>query len=144
MHARVDPKPPKTEIFRPHRLLACVMACAGLLWVAAGGLLLTFEGVEWKTWASVAFFIVFFAVSTWYYARSAIVVEGESLIWRGLWRTRKFGMSEIRKLEILPGIITVYSVRVSEGVMHFTSLFSRHQTLARLLVDRSGLTTAPV
>ena len=144
MHASTEPKQPQPEVFRPHRILAVVMALAGLLWVATGALLLTFDGVPWKTWASVAFFIVFFAVSTGYYARSAIVVEGESLTYRGILRTRRCGMSEIRKLEILPGLITVYSIRVSEGVMHFTSLFSRHQALARLLVDRSGLTTAPV
>lgn len=144
MHARTEPQPPKPEVFRPHRILAVVMALAGLLWVGTGVFLFTFDGVPWKTWASVAFFIVFFALATGYYARSAIVVEGESLTCRGIMRTRRYGLSEIRRLEILPGIITVYSIRVSEGVMHFTSLFSRHQALARLLVDRSGLTTAPV
>lgn len=144
MHAPTDPKQPQPEVFRPHRILAVVMAAAGLLWVATGVFLLTFDSVPWKTWAAVVFFILFFAVSTGYYARSAIVVEGESLTFRGILRTRRCGLSEIRKLEILPGLITVYSIRVSEGVMHFTSLFSRHQALARLLVDRSGLTTAPV
>lgn len=142
MHARTEP--PQPEVFRPHRILAVVMALAGLLWIGTGVLLLTFEGVPWKTWASVAFFIVFFAVSTGYYARSEIVVEGESLTFRGILRTRRCGLSEISKLEILPGLITVYSIRVSAGVMHFTSFFSRHQELARLLVARSGLTTAPV
>ncbi len=136
------PEERATEVFRPYRLLAFAMACAGALWIGVAVLLATFDDVHWKTWASVAFFICFFAVSTWYYWRSAIFVEGHSFTYRGFLRTRRCGLSDIRKLEIAPGLITVYSVRVSNQVMHFTSLFARHRTLAQLLVDRAGLASS--
>lgn len=136
------PQEKPAEVFRPNRLLAAAMAAAGALWVAVGVLLFTFDDVHWKTWASVVFFICFFAVSTRYYWRSAIVVEGESFTYRGLLRTRRCGLEDIRKLEIAPGLITVYSVRVADHVMHFTSLFTRHRTLAQLLVDRAGLASS--
>lgn len=128
-----------TEVFRPYRLLALAMAGAGALWISVGALLLTFDDVHWKTWASVVFFICFFGVATWYYWRSAIFVEGQSFTHRGFLRTRRCGLADIRKLEIAPGIITVYSVRVSNQVVHFTSLFARHRALAKLLVERAGL-----
>jgi hypothetical protein len=115
------------------------MAAAGLLWLAVLGYLLTFDGVPLKTWLSTAFFIVFFAVSLAYYGRTRIVVDAGGITYRGMVRTRRFLFDDIRKVDVLPGLVTVYAIRCREGLVHFTSFFQHHQHLARLLVERAGL-----
>ncbi len=127
------------QVYRPSRLLAVTMAGAGLLWVAVLGYLLTFDGVPLKTWLSTAFFILFFAVSLTYYWRTRIVVDARGITYRGMVRTRHFSFDDIRKVDVLPGPVTVYAIRGRAGLVHFTSFFQHHQHLARLLVERAGL-----
>jgi hypothetical protein len=131
------------QVFRPNRLLAAAMAGAGALWLGVFIYLCTFDGVPLSTMLSVLFFIAFFAVSLLYYARSAIVVEGGQLVYRGLVRTLRFGFQDIRKVDVVPGIITVYAIRLPGRFVHFTSLFTQHRRLAQLLVERAGLAPLP-
>jgi hypothetical protein len=127
------------QVFRPSRVLAVLMAAAGALWLAVLLYLSTFEGVPLRLYLSCGFFILFFAVAFLYYARSAIVVEGRQLTYRGLVRTMHFRLQDIRRLEVLPSIITVYAIRLPGQLVHFTSLFPHHRHLAQLLVERAGL-----
>lgn len=137
-------EPLQREVFRPYRLLGLAMAFAGLLWSGVFVYLFTFDWVPWRTWASVVFFMTFFAVATRYYWRAAIVVDGQSLTYRGFLVTRCFGVNDIRKLDVVPGIITVYAIRLADRAVHFTSLFARHRVLAELLVQRAGLSSSPL
>ena len=127
------------QVFRPHAVLAAIMGAATLLWL--GGLLyrLRFDGVPGQTFLSALFFVLVFAVSVTYYGRTRIVVDANGLTYRGMVRTRRFTFPDIRKVDVLPGPVTVYAVRGSRGLVHFTSLFSHHQRLASLLVERAGL-----
>lgn len=127
------------QVFRPSPVLAVLMALAGLLWLGVLLYLSTFRGVPLRTLLSALFFVAFFAVAFLYYARSAIVVEGRQLIYRGMVRTRRFRVQDIRKLDVLPSLITVYAIRLPGKLVHFTSLFPHHQRLARLLVEQAGL-----
>lgn len=127
------------QVFRPRRVLAVVMAGAGLLWVGVLLYLLSFDGVPLKTFLSAVFFIVFFGVSLAYYGRTRIVVDARGVTYRGMVRTRSFTFDDIRKVDVLPGLVTVYAVRGRKGLVHFTSFFQHHQRLAKLLVDRAGL-----
>jgi len=120
-------------------MLAVTMAAAGLLWVAVLVYLLRFDGVPLKTMLSTAFFILFFAVSLAYYGRTRIVVDARGITYRGMMRTRRFAFDDIRKVDVLPGLLTVYAVRGRAGLVHFTSLFEHHRRLAQLLVERAGL-----
>lgn len=115
------------------------MAAAGLLWVAVLVYLLRFDGVPLKTMLSTAFFILFFAVSLTYYGRTRIVVDSRGITYRGMMRTRRFSFDDIRKVDVVPGLLTVYAVRGRAGLVHFTSLFQHHRHLAQLLVERAGL-----
>lgn len=131
------------QIFRPRRVLAIAMALAGALWVAVLLYLLRMDGVPWKTYASAAFFAAFFGVALVYYGRTAIFVDQRGLTFRGMVRTYRLNFSDIRKLDILPGPVTVYAIRGRAGpFLHFTSFFRHHQLLANLLVERAGLASA--
>lgn len=130
---------PGKQIFRPHVVLASVMGAATLLWLGVLIYLLRFDGVPVQTFLSAVFFVLFFAVSVTYYGRTRIVVDAGGMTYRGMVRTRRFSFADIRKVDVLPGLVTVYAVRGSRGFVHFTSLFAHHRHLARILVERAGL-----
>jgi hypothetical protein len=136
MQSRPAPPP---EVFRPRPVLAAAMGTAALLWLFVLIYLLQFQGVPAKTFASALFFVIFFAVSLTYYARTAIVVDGGGVTYRGLVRTDYVPFRDILKVDILPGPVTVYAVRGRMRGMHFTSFFAQHRRLMELLVERAGL-----
>lgn len=127
------------KIFRPSRALAAIMATAAILWGGVLLYLLKFDSVPVKTMLSAIFFVIFFAVSLTYYARTAIVVDASGMTYRGVLRTQYLQFEEIRNLDVLPGLITVYAVRGNRGLVHFTSFFRNHRDLVALLVERAGL-----
>ena len=126
-------------MYRPSWVLSIVMAVAGLLWAAILLYLLTFDGVPAKTLLSAGFFVAFFAIALAYYARSAIFVDSRGLVCRGVLRTRRLTWSDIRKVDVLPGPITVYAIRAPGSQYHFTSFYRNHRRLANLLIERAGL-----
>lgn len=115
------------------------MAAAGLFWLSILVYLLGAEGVQPQTIFGALFFITLFGVSVTYYARTRIVVDARGITYRGMVRTQRFSFKEIRKVDVLPGPVTVYAVRGSSGLVHFTSFFQHHRRLAALLVERAGL-----
>jgi Bacterial PH domain len=128
------------QIFRPRRVLAALMAAAGVLWVTVLVYLLRFDDVPVNTFLAVIFFVVFFAVSLMYYARTRIVVDARGVTYRGMVRTRHYAFQDIRKVDVMPGPVTVYAIRdTGGGFVHFTSFFQHHRRLAALLVERAGL-----
>jgi len=129
----------RPEIFRPRRLLAGLMTAAGLLWLAVVIYLLQFRGVPLKTFGSALFFVCFFLFAAVYYVRTAVIVDSAGVTFRGMLRTQRLGFGDIRKVDVLPGPVTVYSVRGPGRLFHFTSFFARHRHLVNLLVERAGL-----
>jgi Bacterial PH domain len=132
------------EVFRPLWILPLIMGAAGVLWAGVLVYLLTFDGVPFGTLGGAAFFVAFFGLSLWYYARSAIVVDAKGLTYRGILRTEWLPWTEIRTLDVMPGPVTVYAIRAGSTLCHFTSFFRHHKRLAMLLVERAGLATARV
>jgi hypothetical protein len=127
------------EVFRPRWIFGAVMGACGGVWLFVLGYLATFEGVPAKYFASVIFFIVFFAISVAYYARTAIYVDSNGVTYRGIVRTQRFDYQDIRKVDILPGPIVIYAIRARGGFVHFTNFFKHHRRLMSLVVDRAGL-----
>jgi hypothetical protein len=115
------------------------MGLAAILWTGVLAYLLTFEGVPTKVILATLFFVVFFGLALTYYGRSAIFVDADGVTYRGMVRTRRLPFQEIRKLDVLPGVITVYAIRTPRAFCHFTSFFRHHRKLADLLVERAGL-----
>ena len=103
-----DPKAGK-QVFRPHAVLAAIMGAATLLWLGVLVYLLRFDGVPVQTFLSAVFFVLFFAVSVTYYGRTRIIVDSGGITYRGLVRTRRFSFADIRKVDVLPGPVTVYA-----------------------------------
>jgi hypothetical protein len=130
---------PHEQVFRPRRLWTGLMVAAGLVWVAALLFLLQFRDVPFSAWGTVVFFVLFFAVGTLYYGRTAIFVDGSGVTYRGLVRTRRISFHDIRKVDVLPGPVTVYAIRARDSFVHFTSFFRHHQRLVQLLVERANL-----
>jgi hypothetical protein len=130
---------PGSQVFRPSRLLAVLMAAAGALWAVVLLYVLTFPNVQLKTILSATFFVLFFALSLAYYVRTSIEIDASGITYRGVIRTCRFGFDDIKKVDVLPGPITVYAVRGTSGLVHFTSFFRHHRTLMQLLVERAGL-----
>lgn len=127
------------EVYRPSRKLAWVMGAAGVLWLSVLAYLIFFAAVPVQTLMSTLFFVAFFGVSLVYYVRTAIIIDGSGLTYRGMVRTQRVSFEDIRKVDVLPGLITVYSVRGPGRFIHFTSFFPNHEVLASLVVERAGL-----
>jgi hypothetical protein len=127
------------EVFRPRWYFGVAMAACGGVWLFVLGYLSTFESVPPKTFASVIFFILFFAISVFYYVRTAIFVDADGVTYRGMVRTRRISFEDIKKIDVLPGPIVVYAIRARGGFVHFTNFFRHHQRLMKLVVDRAGL-----
>jgi hypothetical protein len=134
----------KLQTYRPRRVLSVVMTLAALLWGAAFFYLMRFEGLPLRLPVGALVFTVFFAVSATYYSRTAIFVDPTGVTYRGMLRRRRLYFSEIRRVDVLGGPITVYAVKTQNTRCHFTSLFGRHRTLMQLLVERSALSTTKV
>jgi hypothetical protein len=128
-----------SQVFRPSKLLAVLMAGAGGLWGAVLLYLLTFRDVPLKTLLSAIFFVIFFGLSLAYYVRTSIEIDASGITYRGVIRTRRFDFDQINKVDVLPGPITVYAVRGPGGLVHFTSFFRHHRRLMELLVQRARL-----
>jgi hypothetical protein len=116
-----------------------LMVGAGVLWIGVLLYLLQFDGVPAKTLGTTLFFVLFFAICGFYYGRTAIYVDAAGITYRGMVRTQRVSFADIRKVDVLPGPVTVYAIRGSGGPMHFTSFFRHHQHLVQLLVERAGL-----
>lgn len=127
------------EVFRPRRVLAVAVGVCAALWLLALGYLLSLGGAPWPTLLFAALFVAFFTVALAYYGRSAFFVDSRGFIYRGMWRSARFGFEEVRRVSVLPGPVTVYSVRARGRILHFTNLFRGHRRLMELLVQRSGL-----
>jgi hypothetical protein len=128
-----------SQVFRPSKLLAVLMAAAGAVWVGVLLYLLTFPEVALKTVLSAVFFVLFFALSLAYYLRTSIEIDASGITYRGVLHTRRFVYEDIKNVDVLPGPITVYAVRGTRGLVHFTSFFRHHRRLMALLVERARL-----
>jgi hypothetical protein len=128
-----------SQVFRPSKLLALLMAGAGAIWVAVLVYLLTFRDVPLKTLGSAVFFVLYFGLSLAYYVRTSIEIDASGITYRGVLRTRRLGYDDIKNVQVLPGPITVYAVRGTGGLVHFTSFFRHHRRLMELLVERARL-----
>ncbi len=129
-------------IFRPFVVLPVLMAVAGALWTGVLVYLLTFDGIPTQTLLSAGGFALFFALAVLYYGRSAVVVDETGVTWRGMVSRSRVPWSDIRRMHVLPGPITVYAVRTPRRMWHFTSFFRNHRRLAELLVERANLAGA--
>lgn len=127
------------RIFRPQPLLGIAMAVAAVFWISVLAFLVLNPTVPLKTFASTAFFVVLFVASVIYYVRTAILVDGEGITYRGMVREVRLSFDDIQRLAVLPGLITLYTVYAGRQTFSFSSFFQRHKELVELLRDRAAL-----
>src|SRR5260370_14835852 len=106
------------EIFRPRKVLAAAVGAGGMVWCAVLIYLTQFDRVPARTFLSALFFVLFFALSLTYYARTAIFVDGAGGTYRGIMRTEHFSFQDIRNVHVLPGRVTVYAIRRNVRFVH--------------------------
>jgi hypothetical protein len=75
-----------------------------------------------------------------YYARTEIIADAQGLTYHGLTRTLRFGYDDIQRVQVVPGIVTLYVVTARAQSFYFSSFFTRHRELAVLVRDRARLT----
>ena len=127
------------EVFRPRRAYAILMGAAGAAWLLVLLCLTQFRGVAPKTYLSAGCFFLFFACSLLYYAWTAIFIDVQGVTYRGILGTHHFSFQEIRKVDVIPGPVTIYTVRGPRNLIHFSSFFLHHQRLLKLLVRSARL-----
>jgi hypothetical protein len=127
------------RIFRPQPVLGVAMAVAAAFWLAVLVFLVKNPIVPTKTYLSTAFFVVLFLSSVFYYARTAILVDGDGLTYRGMVREVRLKFEDIQRLAVLPGLITLYTVHAGGSTFSFSSFFQRHRELVTLLRERAAL-----
>jgi hypothetical protein len=125
--------------FRPQPALGIAMAVAAAFWLAVLAFLVKNPVVPAKTFLSTGFFVILFVSSVAYYARTAVVVDGEGLIYRGMLKEVRLKFDEIQRLAVLPGLITLYTVHAGRRTFSFSSFFQRHKELVALLRERAEL-----
>ena len=126
-------------VFRPQPLLGVSMAIAAAFWLSVLVFLIQNPIVPAHTFVSAAFFVLMFLLSVLYYARTAIVVDGAGVTYRGIMRSTRIAFDELQKLSAVPGLITVYTVSGARKSISFTSFFQRHRELAALVRERAAL-----
>ena len=122
--------------FRPQPLLGVAMAVAAAFWLAVLAFLIKHPTVPPKTFLSTGFFVLLFLSSVLYYSRTAIVVESDGLVYRGMVRSVHLKYQEIQRVAVIPGLITLYTVHAGRRTFSFSSFFQRHKELVQLLRDR--------
>jgi hypothetical protein len=125
--------------FRPQPLLGIAMAVAAVFWISVLAFLVVNPSVPLKTFASTAFFVILFVASVFYYVRTAILVDGKGITYRGMVREVHLSFDDIQKLAVIPGLITLYTVHAGRHSFSFSSFFQRHKELVELLRDRAAL-----
>jgi len=116
------------------------VVAAMLVWVRIFFTLVRLGASSGQAFLSVAFFISLFSILGVFYNNIAIEVLGDGLIVRGITSFRMVPFDDILKIDVKPGILqTVYAVRARRGPVAFTSLFSNHQRLMNLIVERAAL-----
>lgn len=135
----MEPRGQRCLVFRPSRWLGALSALAGALWVGIFAYLTTFDGVPVSTYLSALAFIVLFVLSVVYHVRTAILVDAQGLTYRGLVRQQRLPFSDVARLDVVPGPITIYAVTGRSGRMQFSNFFERHRSLAEIVVERAGL-----
>ena len=127
------------RIFRPQPFLGVSMAVAAVFWISVLAFLVANPTVPLKTFASTAFFVILFVASVFYYLRTAILVDGEGITYRGMVREVRLRFDDIQRLAVLPGLITLYTVHAGRHTFSFSSFFQRHKELIALLRERAAL-----
>lgn len=128
------------EVFRPRAWLRFTVVGAALFWILVFFLLVGLEGVDGRTFASVAFFILFFTALGVFYNNSRIEVSNDALVVRGVTSSRLVPLSDVLGIDVTSGFMqTTYRVATQPVPVLFSSTFAGHRRLSRLIEERARI-----
>ena len=119
--------------FRPARWVVVAFTLAAAWWAWAATWTAQQGAGEWSSLLGAAFFSALFALAATHHGLSAITVDEEGITHRGLLGATRGRWSQCGEFGVLPGPLTLYALRVSGRVVHFTNLYRHHRELARHL-----------
>jgi hypothetical protein len=120
--------------------LRIAVAAAAVFWAAVLAVLLGAPGREPRAVLSATAFVTFFAFFSLVYGRTSITVVGDGIVASTPFRRRPVRFDDILEIVVRDGLGgRVYAVVTRRGLVHFTSLFSRHRELFELLLERAEL-----
>jgi hypothetical protein len=132
--------PASPRVYRVHLALQLALAAGGIFWAAMGAALWPSRALVSGTILGCLGFALFFALAWGLHARMRIVVDERSVSYRGPFKRLQVPFADILKVDMVRGLaITVYLVVTRHGPILFSSNFSAHRDLLRLLCARSGL-----
>lgn len=127
-------------VFRPQLWLRAAVVAAVAVWVGVFFLLVAWRSALDQAYLSVAFFVLLFSALGVFYNNTSIEVTDVGLVVRGVTSFRLVPYSDVLRVEVKPGFFqTTYDVLARRGPVTFTNLFSGHQRLMALIVERSQL-----
>ncbi len=115
------------------------MTFAAAFWLSVFVFLLEHPEVGLTTWLSTALFVGLFLSSVLYHARTRIFVDGDSVTYQGVLKRTTLSFGDIQKVQVLPGIVTLYLVQAGRRNIAFTSFFRRHKELVALVREKADL-----
>lgn len=115
------------------------MGLAAVFWISVLAFLVRFPFVSAETFVSAGFFVTLFVVSVTYYVRTSIRVDEAKVTYQGMLKSVELPFEAISKVQVMPGLITLYVVVGGRKSFHFTSFFTRHRELVQLVRERARL-----
>lgn len=126
--------------YRARLSLRLALLAAAVVWAAALGALALFPGAPLGSVVAALAFLAYFACCSAHYARLAVEVRPEGVVFRTVFRRLRVTWDEILTIEVRAGLAgTLYAVLTRRGLVQFSSLLARHRELAQLMLERAGL-----
>lgn len=126
--------------YRTRLSLRLALTAAAAVWAVALFALAWFPEAPATSVAAALAFLAFFVAYAVHYARVAVEVRSDGVVFRSSFKQVSVGWDEILKVEVRAGFAgTLYAVMTRRGLVQFSSLLARHRELCDLMLDRAGL-----
>jgi hypothetical protein len=124
--------------YRTRLLLRIVVGGAALFWLGMAVAASKAPDIGPRPLEAASAFAAFFIVAYLAYARTWVSVGPRSIVASTLFGRRRVSFDDVLRIVVREGPLgRVVAVVTRRGLVHFTSLFSRHRELLALLIERT-------
>ncbi|MDF1566119.1 MAG: hypothetical protein P1V51_24015 [Deltaproteobacteria bacterium] len=138
----MTPLPDEAMVFRLRPILRWALGGLIFLWgMIFLALLWQREAIPARTYLSVIFFIVLFALVLVFYNGLTITADAYGVTYRGLVSFRNYPYESMIEVEVRPGLtgLVSYDVFTRMGCLHFSSFIEGHRRLLAVITERAKL-----
>lgn len=129
----------KQEFFRASWAIRLAVLVALMAWMLVAGALLLTADMPLYTFASTAFFVLFFLVFVAYYWSMTYVVDEYGVTYRGATDFEHFPWEEITQVEHSEIPLGGYYVSTKRGGFVLSNFVKGRERLVELIIARAGL-----